>query len=320
MTESLSHRSLKKVTDSSTYAILCLFAVLFFGLSLSSEVSEYVKDGMRLAVECVIPSSFPFMIISDLYLYLGRPENLRVLGRVFSRMLGLPISGLSAFICGNIGGFPIGAKMVCDIYSSGAISKEDAERLLPLSSNPSCAFVIGGVGLGIYRDARIGALLLASVWVATLLCGFITRENVNYSQITDYKHKQSYNFINSIKGAGVSSVGIISFISLFSVINGLIKKHVKYVPLTYIFSAISEVTNAVKFFSLLPSKMNFAALVLSAFSLGFGGLSVAMQSAVFTSSSDLKMHKYYLIKLLEGLLSSAVFSLLYIIAKRTATL
>ena len=102
MTERLSHRSLKKVTDSSTYAILCLFAVLFFGLSLSSEVSEYVKDGMRLAVECVIPSSFPFMIISDLYLYLGRPENLRVLGRVFSRILGLPISGLSAFICGNI--------------------------------------------------------------------------------------------------------------------------------------------------------------------------------------------------------------------------
>ena len=319
MTERLSHHSLKKVTDSSTYAILCLFAVLFFGLSLSSEVSEYVKDGMRIAVECVIPSSFPFMIISDLYLYLGRPENLRVLGRVFSRMLGLPISGLSAFICGNIGGFPIGAKMVCDIYSSGAISKEDAERLLPLSSNPSCAFVIGGVGLGIYRDARIGALLLASVWVATLLCGFITRANVDNSQITDYKHKQSYSFVNSVKGAGVSSVGIISFISLFSVINGLIKKHVKYVPLTYIFSAISEVTNAVKFFSLLPSKMNFAALVLSAFSLGFGGLSVAMQSAVFTSSSDLKMHKYYLIKLLEGLLSAAVFSLLYIIAKRTAT-
>lgn len=319
MTERLSHHSLKKVTES-TYAILCLFAVLFFGLSLSSEMSEYVKDGMRLAVECVIPSSFPFMIISDLYLYLGRPENLRVLGRVFSRMLGLPISGLSAFICGNIGGFPIGAKMVCDIYSSGAISKEDAERLLPLSSNPSCAFVIGGVGLGIYRDARIGVLLLISIWTATLLCGFITRANVDNSQITDYKHKQSYSFVNSVKGAGVSSVGIISFISLFSVINGLIKKHVKYVPLTYIFSAISEVTNAVKSFSLLPSKMNFAALVLSAFSLGFGGLSVAMQSAVFTSSSDLKMHKYYLIKLLEGLLSSAVFSLLYIITKRTATL
>ena len=320
MTERLLYRNLKKATNGGAYAMLCLFGVLFFGLSLSSEMSEYVKDGMRLAVECVIPSSFPFMIISDLYLYLGRPENLRVLGRFFSRMLGLPISGLSAFICGNIGGFPIGAKMVCDIYSSGAISKEDAERLLPLSSNPSCAFVIGGVGLGIYRDARIGVLLLASVWVATLLCGFITRANVDNSQIADYKHKQSYSFVNSVKGAGVSSVGIISFISLFSVINGLIKKHVKYVPLKYIFSAISEVTNAVKFFSLLPSKMNFAALVLSAFSLGFGGLSVAMQSAVFTSSSNLKMHKYYLIKLLEGLLSSAVFSLLYIIAKRTATL
>lgn len=320
MTERLLYRNLKKATNGGAYAMLCLFGVLFFGLVLSSEVSEYVKDGMRLAIECVIPSSFPFMIISDLYLYLGRPENLRVTGRVFARIYGLPISGLSAFICGNIGGFPIGAKMVCDIYSSGAISKEDAERLLPLSNNPSCAFVIGGVGLGIYKDVRIGFLLLLSIWIATALCAFVTRSKPHNSHITNYKHRQNYSFINSVKGAGISSVSIISFISVFSVINGLIKKHVKYVPLTYIFSAVSEVTNAVKAFSLLPSKMHFTALVFSAFSLGFGGLSVAMQSAVFTYESGLKMHKYYLMKLLEGLLSSAVFSLLYAITKRTAAL
>ena len=118
MTQTRSYDIHKKMSFGSAYALISLAGVLFFGLVLSGEVSEYVKEGMRLAIECVIPSSFPFMIICDLYLYFGRPENLKALGWIFTNLFGLPISGLSAFICGNIGGFPIGAKMVADIISS----------------------------------------------------------------------------------------------------------------------------------------------------------------------------------------------------------
>ena len=320
MTQTRSYDLHKKMSFGSAYALISLAGVLFFGLVLSGEVSEYVKEGMRLAIECVIPSSFPFMIICDLYLYFGRPENLKALGWIFTNLFGLPISGLSAFICGNIGGFPIGAKMVADIYSAGAISREDAERLLPISSNPSCAFVVGGVGLGIYKDAHIGIMLLTSLWISTLLCGIVTRNKYNKIHFKDHNYKQNYNFVNSVKNTGVSLISIISFISLFSVINGIIKRHVKYAPLSYILSSFLEVTNAVKRFSLFPEKMHFVALVLSAFSLGFGGLSVAMQSSVFTSESGLKMNKYYIIKLLEGILSSSVFTILYIIEKRTVAL
>ena len=202
MTRVRSGNNLKKKIEGTTYSLICLIIVLFCGLGLSGEVSEYVKDGMRLAIECVIPSSFTFMLISDAYLTFGKPENLHILRSFFTKVMGLPLSGLTAFLCGNIGGFPIGGKMIADIYSSGNISKDDAERLLPLCNNPSCAFVVGGVGLGIYNDVRIGIMLLISIWISTLLCGIITRTNRTENDFIDYKIKQNYNFVESVNISG----------------------------------------------------------------------------------------------------------------------
>ena len=42
-------------------SVILLGITLYFGLTLSTEVGEYVKDGLELAVGHVIPTAFPFM-------------------------------------------------------------------------------------------------------------------------------------------------------------------------------------------------------------------------------------------------------------------
>ena len=304
-----------KVIKKEISALVLLSMILFFGICLSGEISEYIKDGIRLATELVIPTSFPFMIISDVYVYYGKPGDIRLLRKAFTAIFGISDTDLPAFICGNICGFPIGAKMVADIYSLGRISKDEAERLLPLCNNPSCAFIIGGVGLGIYHDMRVGILLLTATYFATALCGMLTRKKCNKIVFNEHNIEQKFDFVVSVKSAGLNSIGIISFISVFSAINGIIKKRVKYAPILYIISAFSEVTNAVKTFSdstLLSPRIS---LTLTAFSLGFGGICVGMQSAVFATNLGLKMKKYYLIKLLNALISASAFSILYLVIK-----
>ena len=296
---------------------LLLFAItVAFGLLLSAEAVEYAREGMRLAVSSVIPSSLPFMVISDFYICYGNPENIRLLRSVFGRLLGLDARCLSPFICGNIGGFPIGAKMTADLYSLGVIDKDDAQRLVPLSNNPSCAFVIGGVGLGIYKDVRVGFMLLFSVYTATLLCGIITRTKQKNYSLSCVNMEQKFDFVSSVKRAGIGSIGIISFISIFSVINGLIKNHVKFAPFLIVFSLFSEVTNSINILSATTILSRKTALILSAFSLGFGGVCVGMQSSVFTSPVGIKMRKYYAIKLLEGIISATVFALILAVCER----
>ena len=293
-------------------SVLMLLPVLIFGIFLSAETVEYVKEGINLAIGCVIPSSFPFMIISDFYVVYGKPENIRLLRKGFCRLLGFSPMALAPFICGNVGGFPIGAKMVSDLYTSGALSRKEAERLLPLCNNPSCAFIVGGVGLGIYGNVRIGFLLLFAVYLSTLMCGIITRSNYTKISFSSCNIEQNYCFVESVRRAGLSSIGIISFISIFSVLIGIIKKHVKYTPFQCLFFSILEVTNAAKSFSEFATFSSNHSLSFSAFALGFGGICVGMQSSVFTLPSGLKMRKYYLIKLLEGLISMGIIYLFFL--------
>ena len=311
MTEGKTVKKTRGSLLGEVSSICMLGLTLVFGLLLSGEVSEYVKEGMRLAVGCVIPSSFPFMIISDIYVAYGSPENLRLLGMIFSRAFGISESGLGAFICGNVGGFPIGAKMCADAYASGALDKREAERLIPLSNNPSCAFVIGGVGIGMWGDIRVGFVLLISVYLATVICGVVTRDKLNKNDFIYNNVRQNYSLVESVKKSGSSSVSIISFICLFSVACGVIKKRIKNAFLLYPIYSILEVTNAVKILSVSSDFSPVLRLSICAFALGFGGISVGMQSSFFVSQAGLKMKNYYLVKLLEGLLAGSISSLIY---------
>jgi hypothetical protein len=304
--------TLKKEASS----LMLLVLTLAFGLLLSGEAGEYMKEGLSIAINCVIPTSFPFMIISDIYVVYGNPENIGFLRRLVRAVFGLSPCCLAPLICGNIGGFPIGAKMAADSYTMGLITKDEAERLIPLSNNPSCAFIVGGVGLGILGDIHLGFMLLVSVCAATLLCGVLSRKSQNKTTFTDVNIKQNYNFVISVKNAGISSIGIISFISIFSVINGIIKKRIKYAPLLYVISAFSEVTNAVKIFASTTALPGILPLSMIAFSLGFGGICVGLQSSVFITPAGLGMKRYYLTKFLEGILSASIFSFLFILIKQ----
>ena len=304
--------TLKKEASS----LLLLALTLAFGLLLSGEAGKYMKEGLSIAVNSVIPTSFPFMIISDIYVTYGNPENIRALRGIVKSVFGFSPHCLAPLICGNIGGFPIGAKMAADSYAQGLIAKEEAERLIPLSNNPSCAFIVGGVGLGILGDVSLGFMLLISVYTSTLLCAVLTRKTYSNFLFRDDNTRQNYSFVTSVKNAGSSCISIIAFICIFSVMNGIIKKRIKYAPILYIISAFSEVTNAVKTFATTTDLPPLLSLSLIAFSLGFGGVCVGLQSSVFTTNTDLSMKKYYLIKLLEGILSASIFSILFIIIKQ----
>ena len=294
----------------SLRSLTLLIATITIGVCFSGEISEYIFEGMELAVSCVIPSSFPFMIIADFYTHYGSPEQLWIIGDMICKLVGIKPYMLSTFICGNVGGFPIGAKMAADLYSVNGCDKDELERLIPLSSNPSVAFVIGGVGLGMYNDATVGSILLASIFLSMLLCAIITRPNESKNSFSLDISKQKYNFVSSVKQSGASCISLISFISIFSAAVGIIKNHIKNEVVSYSFITILEVTNAVKIFSAsnrIPLPISTA---LSGFTLGFGGLSVMMQSAALLLGSDLGMKKYLFIKLLQGVFCGAIASVL----------
>ena len=154
----------KKTLGSSISRLLSILTLIFaFGISLffSDEIAHSVKSGLSLAVNVVIPSVFPFIILSDaLYSMLSFGPS-SVIGRAFEWLFGISRNAVYAFLLGAVCGFPLGVKCTSDLYREGLISREEAEGLMGFCNNTGPAFLISGVGVGLRKNASEGKSTLA---------------------------------------------------------------------------------------------------------------------------------------------------------------
>lgn len=298
-----------KVWSKGASRILLLVGIIFIGTALSSVMAELVKEGLSLAIRCVIPTAFPFMIISEYYIFYGAPESLSAVRGIFKRIFGTSENALGAYIVGNICGFPLGAKILCEEYGRGNLEKGECERLLAYCENPSVAFVVGAVGSGMLGSIRRGIILLILVQASTVMCGLIYREKAsNLSNCTN-NTRQKPIFVNAVKASGRSCIDIVSFITAFSVICGLIKKALGKGLISGVIISVTEITNALSYFTstaYIPSTVRFFFI---GFALGFGGICVMMQTAIFSSQKELSLFPYLKIKFSQGLICGILLML-----------
>ena len=295
-------------------------AVLSVGaLVLTALVSVYLSPKTKSLVEAalkmcggeVVPAVFPFLILADLYIAVGYPERIPLLPSVFRAVYGIERAGVRALISGALSGFPVGVRATAELYRGGLISRESAERLIALSNIPSPAFVTAAVGLGMFGSAEVGRILLLSVLLSSPICALIFRGKGAKEDNVGNISGQKFDIVESIRNAGLGTVSICAFVVSFATVAGIASEYLSGLSIFPFIVSVLEVTGAASYFAAESAKIGaYAAIFGSAFSLGFGGLSVMLQSAVFLRGTDISMKKYIPIKLTEGLLSG-VFALLF---------
>lgn len=251
------------------------------------------------------------------------------------------IPGCSAFpfIMGLISGYPVGAKIVSNLYSNGQCTKEEAERMLCFTNNSGPLFILGYCGISLYGSSHIGALLLfihiISSIVLGIFLGIFSRKNYNFndklnSSKISTKNTSSSNVrfsnLGEILGNSIiSSIKTIlmigGFVTLFSVIISIIKKtkiilifsniisnliHIKPEIINSLFIGFIEFTNGLAEISNIHLKTLSLNLALSSFILGFGGISVFLQVLSIISKYKLSGRKYIYGKLLHGLIAMII--------------
>ena len=291
---------------SRSVATVAFWLVILYAIFLSREAAGYVISGMELAVFRVVPTAFVSMLVCDIFRGVGGGGGLPLLGWIFSRAFGVSRSCIPAVIMGNICGFPTGAREVARAYEIGSITKEEAERMLPIASNASPAFIVGVVG-GMMGDVGVGIRLLFCVTLSTVICGVIIRKNNVVYHNSSVVVRQNCNMIESIKSAGASSLGVISAICAFAVPLGFIEKHVDFLPLKCLFFTTMELAAGVDF---LVNESGFSPVILGgsmAFSLGFGGLCAMLQSRVISADHGISFRWFLPIKMLQGVVSALLF-------------
>ena len=139
-----------------------LFPV-FFGAALLffPDVSAAAaREGVTLCLQTVLPSLFPFFVLSSLLVQSDVPRLLsRAMAGVMYPLFGVSGAGASALILGLLGGYPVGTRTVAELYGRGEIAREEAEQLLAFCNNSGPGFFLGVCGTAVFGSARAGAYL-----------------------------------------------------------------------------------------------------------------------------------------------------------------
>ncbi|MDR0838123.1 MAG: sporulation protein [Oscillospiraceae bacterium] len=323
----------KKIIDVLVLAALTVAVIAL--VVFPKESVAAAKDGLALCGNVIVPSLFPFFVLSSLIVETGVTRYLgRALEPVMRPLFNVSGSCVAAFALGFIGGYPVGAKTVIALYENGSCTKAEAERLLSFCNNSGPAFIFGVVGAGVFSSGRIGLLLylahtLASITVGILFRGWGRRNPRAGSRPASTQRPKGLAaaFTDSVKSSFQSTVNICGFVIFFTVfikmlfISGAIPSLAALLgrafdPLGFsekwaerLLTGFIEISSGVWTLKGVEGQLT-GSVAMAAFMLGWAGLSVHSQVLSFIGESGLSVKTYIMGKFLQGVLSAALVFLL----------
>lgn len=317
--------SIKKYFFTVLFLLFTLTLILFSSTNLSA-----AQNGLKLWANSVLPTLFPFFIATEL---LCRTNFVQILGKFLNKFMkpvfNVPGESAIAIIMGIISGYPVGAKVVCNLYDNKICSKSEAERLLSFTNNSGPIFILGSVGVSLLGNVQVGKILLISHILSSLIVGFIFRFwKRNQVDLTFRNYKSESKELIRISNLGeilgdaikksISTILLIGgFVVLFSVIISILSSLEILTNLAYflakfgipyelslsILTGIIELTNGIQVASTTYLAFPLPCLLTCSFLLGFGGFSVLLQVFSIIAKSKLSIKSYFYGKTLQGILS-----------------
>lgn len=293
-----------------SYSSVCCILICYFMLLRSYEFKQGVVAGLNQSFQIVIPTIFPFLILSDFWTAYFKINNDSFVARTFTRIFNISPNGIVAFLCGAICGFPLGVKIARDLYERDEINVDQLTFLSGLCNNPSLAFVVSGIGLGLLGSTTVGIKLYLCCIASAFFCGLLFRSGEQKSKDLPYKPRQNFDLVLSIRNAGMSSIIISSYIVFFSALFFSVESMLNSQVFSALIASLLEISTASKYI-IDASDISFVIKkIFIGFTLGFSGFSVHLQ-AFSILPKECSRTRYLVMKATQGLICS-ILSLLTI--------
>ncbi len=278
------------------YAVIMMVLMIIF----PKDTLNGAINGLRLCASAVIPSLFPFFIVTRVIT--ANIAKLRIFETKKKYLFPLIISFL--------GGYPVGAATVSSMYENGKLDKREAEQALTFCNNSGPGFFIGMIGTITLGSVKEGLMLYFVHVCAALLCAHIFKTTSGSYTMRRIKQPQTafaQIFSNALTASSEAIIQVSATVIFFSVLSELLHatQILRFFPADAeaLICGILELTSGI---AKLKGSAN--AFVLCAFFMGWGGFCVHMQAMCLWQKVGLKPKFYFVSKLLHGLLS-ALFAL-----------
>lgn len=233
------------------------------------------REGVTLCVRTVVPSLFPFFVLSGVI-------NSCLLGQKFrfiqplGRLCKIPKGTESLLILGFLAGYPIGAQLITGAYKEGSLSQKSARRMLGFCNNAGPAFLFGMLS-PLFTSAKTTWFLWGIHIVSALITGCILPTDEVSTALAPSKN--AISFSESLQKATKATASVCGWVILFRIVLGFCNRWFMWlfpVPIQVLICGLFELANGCVLLQNVPAEgMRF---LLAGAMLSFGGLCVGMQT------------------------------------------
>lgn len=301
---------------------LAATALAVFACLLALDPQTYSREcyaAMCMWAESVVPSLFPFMVITSLLGGMGFARRAGAPLAPLCRRLKLPPSAPPLFVLSWLSGYPAGSRCVAEHMSNSGANADDAKKLAALCSTSGPLFIVGTVGTRAFGDPAKGGLLLAVCTFSVIICVIFYCALSSPSKSTPYSlpaKNRGNALADSFYGA-VSAVLLAgAFIVFFYTLGAAMDNLKLFAPATALLGSFIgedcaaalcrgcvEATGGI--FALAAGGGTFA-LPLAGFLITFGGASILAQQMAFLQKCGVSARFFVSFKFVQALLSFAL--------------
>lgn len=276
----------------------------------------------------VLPSLLPFLFLTLLFCKTQTPQKIATKLSPVCRFL-YNTGGESAYVqlMSFLSGYPIGAKLIEELYRLGQTDKNGAAKMSVFCSTSGPSFIVGCVGVNMLHDKKAGLILFSAHILAAVLNGIIFRKSFNNRPIDQLliKKPPSENILyECATEASLSAITVGTLIAVFYVFSQILADFKITLPLNnLLFCVLKDKTlsQAVTYGLLECTKgclvaaqtTNKLTLPVIEWLISFGGISVIVQSAAFLSNAKVKISFFVLGKAIQAFTSFAICYMLCLI-------
>ena len=314
--------------SAGAIAFLLMSALSFFLILFHVEQAvAAMKKALELCAKSVIPSLFPFMVVSDLLVSGGAGKYLgNLCAPFFRRVFGIGSAGSSVILLGALCGFPIGAKSAADLCEAGKIDRRELSYLLCFCNQPSSAFVTSVVGVSLFGSYRFGLLLYGTTLTSGLVIGIVCRflllhDTAPKSQksLPTPSYFRASTLTDAVTRSAHAMLSVCAFVCFFATLvaclEGLPAMTYLPAPLSALLVGFFELTGGVA--RAVTADSPLLAAYAAAWCLGWSGLSVHFQVLCLCDHCHISFRPYFAAKAAHGILNVV---LLYLVLLMCPTL
>ncbi len=267
-----------KTRRTLIYGIIAAGAMLVMILDTKTAIAS-AREGITLCTRTIIPSLFPFFVLSGVINNCLLGQNLEIL-RPVGRLCKIPKGAESLLLLGLFAGYPIGAQLITQAYREETLSKNTARRMLGFCNNAGPAFIFGMLS-PLFSSLKTVWVLWAVHILSALMTGYVLPSRP--MQSIEVSPSAGISFSDSLQKAIKATAGVCGWVIVFRVVLGFCNRWFLWllpISVQVLFSGLLELSNGCALLQNIPCEG--VRFLLAGSMLSFGGLCVGMQTTSVT--------------------------------------